>query len=68
MERHSQWIGGIFEAYDKKLFSSNFLRLMDIGEDEEMVDPLDKTYLRSEHYTYVLIFLNSKEKCGLESG
>jgi hypothetical protein len=44
MERHSQWIG----AYDKKLFGSNFLRLMDLREDEEMVDLPDKTYLRSE--------------------
>lgn len=68
MERHSQRIGGNFEAYDEKLFRSNFLRLMDLGEDEEMVYLPDKTYLRSEHYAYVLIFLNSKEKCGLESG
>jgi hypothetical protein len=68
MERHGQWIGGNFEAYDEKLFSSNFLRLMDLGEDEEMTDLPDKTYLRSEHHAYVLIFINSKEKCGLESG
>ena len=56
MERHSQWIGENFDAYDEKLFSLNFLRLMDLTEDEEMVDLLDKTYIRSEYYTYVLIF------------
>jgi hypothetical protein len=35
-KRYSQWIGEIFEAYDEKLVSSNFLRLMDLEEDEEM--------------------------------
>ncbi|CRL28951.1 unnamed protein product [Penicillium camemberti] len=68
MERHSQWIGENFDAYDEKLFSSNFLRLMDLAEDEEMVDLPDETYIRSEYYAYVLIFCQFKKKCGLASG
>jgi hypothetical protein len=35
------------------------LRLMDLGEDEEMTDLPDKTYLRSEHHAYVLIFIQN---------
>jgi hypothetical protein len=41
--QHELVMFGNFEAYDEKLFSSNFLRLMDLGEDEEMTDLPDKT-------------------------